>query len=101
MCQHIVRVLDKVAREMDLTPRERALVTRRRVEFAAVLSLHQGKRAFLAGNHEQAVTLLKEANAHLRRRKIGLALVLIRLVPRLLLRAYDLRDRFVFGASTR
>jgi glycosyltransferase involved in cell wall biosynthesis len=101
MCQHIVRVLDKVSREMDLTPRERALVTSRRAEFAAMLRFHEGKRAFLAGDHERAVVHLKEANAHMHSRKIAFALLLIRLVPRLLLRAYDLRDRFVFGASTR
>ena len=34
MCQHIVRVLDKVAREMPLAPADRALVGARRKEFS-------------------------------------------------------------------
>jgi hypothetical protein len=101
MCQHIVRVLDKTAREMHLTPRQRAVVAARREEFAALLRLHEGKRAFFAGDHKRAVAALTEANVYLRRRKLAIALVLLRIMPGLLLRAYDLRDRLVFGASTR
>ena len=35
------------------------------------------------------------------RRKLTAAIALMRIVPNLLLRAYDLRDRLIFGASTR
>ncbi len=101
MCQHIVRVLDKATRDLRLTPDELALVAARRAEFSALLRLHEGKRAFFAGDFHRAVTALTEANAHLRRRKIGLAVVCLRFVPGLLLRAYDLRDRLIFKASTR
>jgi hypothetical protein len=69
--------------------------------FAAILRLHQGKRAFFAGDHRRAVTLLTEANDELRRPKLGMTVMLMRVMPGLLLRAYDLRDRLVFGASTR
>jgi glycosyltransferase involved in cell wall biosynthesis len=101
MCQHIVRVLDKVVREMTLTPAQLALVAERRAHFSALLRLHEGKRAFFAGNHKEAVQALSEANAHLGRRKIALAVLLLRLMPGLLLRAYDIRDRLVFKTSTR
>jgi glycosyltransferase involved in cell wall biosynthesis len=101
MCQHIVRVLDKAARELKLTERERALIASRRAMFAATLQLHQGKRAFFAGDHARAVMLLAAANDHLRRPKLAAAVMLMRFIPGLLLRAYDLRDRLVFGASTR
>ena len=101
MCQHIVRVLDKTAREMDLTPAERELIARRRGEFAALQRLHEGRRAFFAGAHREATEALTEANKVLRRRKLALALPLLRLMPGVLLRAYDLRDRLVFKASTR
>ena len=101
MCQHIVRVLDKAARELRLTPAELALIATRRAEFSALLRLHEGRHAFFAGDFHRAVTALTEANAHLRRRKIGLAVVCLRFVPGLLLRAYDLRDRLIFKASTR
>ena len=101
MCQHIVRVLDKAARELRLTPAQLALIATRRAEFSALLRLHEGRRAFFAGDFHRAVTALTEANAFLHRRKIGLAVVCLRFVPGLLLRAYDLRDRLIFKASTR
>ncbi len=101
MCQHIVRVLDKVQGAMSLTSSEIDLVTERRAYFTALLRLHQGKRAFFAGDHKEAVEALTEANAVLRRRKIMAALLLLRIMPGLLLRAYDMRDRLVFRTSTR
>jgi glycosyltransferase involved in cell wall biosynthesis len=101
MCDHIVRVFDKAMRQLELTPAERALVAERRAHFAALLRMHQGKRAFFAGDAAAAVEALTEANLHLRRRKLAAAAMLIRFVPGLLLRAYDWRDRFVFKASTR
>lgn len=101
MCQHIVRVLDKAARELPLTPAQRTLVAGRRAYFAALLRLHEGKQAFFAGDHAGALRALSDANVHLRRRKIALAILLLRFVPGLLLRAYDMRDRLVFRTSTR
>ena len=101
MCAHIVRVLDKAARELTLMPDERAAVRSRREHFAALGRLHEGKRAFFAGDHGRAAELLAGANDYFKRPKLALAATLMRFVPGLLLRAYDLRDRLVFGASTR
>ncbi|HEY7501975.1 MAG TPA: glycosyltransferase family A protein [Vicinamibacterales bacterium] len=101
MCQHIVRVFDKAMRELPLTQSQRALVVERRAHFAALLRMHEGKRAFFAGDARTAIDALSEANLHLRRRKLAAAVMAIRVMPGLLLRAYDWRDRFVFKASTR
>ena len=101
MCQHIVRVLDKAARELTLTAAERALIADRRAYFTAMLRMNEGKRAFFAGDHKAALHALTEANAYLRRRKISIAILLLRIMPGLLLRAYDMRDRLVFKTSTR
>jgi glycosyltransferase involved in cell wall biosynthesis len=101
MCQHIVRVLDKTARNSTLTPAQAALVADRRAYFTALLRLHEGKRAFFAGEHKQALQALSEANARLRRIKLTMAILLLRIMPGLLLRAYDARDRLVFRTSTR
>jgi glycosyltransferase involved in cell wall biosynthesis len=101
MCHHIVRVLDKAARELPLTPGQRSLVAERREYFRAMLRMHEGKKAFFAGDHKEALHALTEANAYLRRRKIAMAILLLRFVPGLLLRAYDMRDRLVFKTSTR
>jgi hypothetical protein len=101
MCQHIVRVLDKAGHTMALTPAQAALVADRRAYFTALLRLHEGKRAFFAGDHRQALQALSEANARLRRIKLAAAILLLRIMPGLLLRAYDARDRLVFRTSTR
>jgi glycosyl transferase family 2 len=101
MCQHIVRVLDKTARAMALTPAQAELVADRRAYFMALLRFHEGKRAFFAGDRKAALSALTEANVRLRRIKIAIAILLLRVMPNLLLRAYDARDRLVFRTSTR
>ena len=101
MCQHIVRVLDKTTRTMTLTPAQADLIADRRAHFMALLRFHEGKRAFVSGNREQALAALTEANVRLKRVKIAVAIVLLRVMPNLLLRAYDARDRLVFRTSTR
>jgi glycosyltransferase involved in cell wall biosynthesis len=101
MCQHIVRVFDKATRQLPLTEAQRALVAERRAHFAALLRMHEGKRAFFRGDAPAAIEALTEANLHLRRRKLAAAVMAMRIMPGLLLRAYDWRDRFVFRTSTR
>lgn len=101
MCQHIVRVLDKAMRELTLTQQERAVMVERRREFAALLRFHEGKRAFLAGSYDEAAAALTDANQYLNRVKLTMAVVLMRMMPRVLLKAYDLRARIVFGGLAR
>ena len=101
MCHHIIRVLDKAARELDLSARERQVIAERRRDFEAMLRLHEGKRAFLAGSYHEAATALTDANRHLNRLKLTMAVLLLRVFPGLLLRAYGLRHRIVFGGAAR
>jgi hypothetical protein len=86
---------------MNLTPEQAALVADRREYFTALLRLHEGKRAFFSGDHKLALGALTAANVRLRRTKLSLAILLLGIMPGLLLRAYDVRDRLVFRASTR
>jgi len=101
MCRHIVRVLDKARDEMQLSPAEAAVVARRRAHFEAIGRLHEGRQAFFSGDNAAAVEALTEANAVLRRRKIGIALLVLRYAPNLLRQLYTARDRFIFGINTR
>lgn len=96
-----VQVYDKFAARPDLTPRERAAVLAQRERFQADLRFTEGKKAFFRGDVATAIARMTTANAVYRSRKIAATLVLLRLAPRLLLRAYDLRDRFVYGTTTR
>lgn len=101
MCQHIVFVLDKVRGWPELTEAQRDLLAARRAHYAAWLRFHQGKRAFFEGDRGAALAALTEANVHLRSVKLSISLLLLRLTPGLLRRAYDLRDRVVFRATSR
>ncbi len=96
-----LRVLEKVRRTLSLSPEDLAVVDRRCAYVRAMMKLFEGKRAFFAGDVEAAVDSLTQANACLGSRKLALALWLLRLSPGLLLRAYDLRDRYIFRLNTK
>lgn len=89
----LLRVLDKAERTLDLTERERAALDEMRRGVSADLDLQEGKSAFFRGDCEAALARLRAANAQLRSRKLALVIFLLRLSPRWLRRAYDLRER--------
>jgi glycosyltransferase involved in cell wall biosynthesis len=96
-----LKLLEKVVRTMNLSPEEAEAVERQRAEIYALLRLHEGKKAFFQGDAGVAIEGLAEANAYYGSRKLALMLILLRLTPRLLMRAYDIRDRFLFGTNTK
>jgi glycosyltransferase involved in cell wall biosynthesis len=101
MCKHILRVLEKTEQTLALTQAEGDVLRRQRRRYEAELNFNEGKRAFFRGDTETAIDRLAKANALLPSRKIALALRLLRLAPRALLHAYNLRDRFYFRADTK
>jgi glycosyltransferase involved in cell wall biosynthesis len=101
LSEHILAVLRKVKERDDLTAAERATVENRYEHFHALLRLHQGKHAFFSGDTAGAIKGLTEANRFFRNRKTSFTLMMLRVAPRLLLRAYDLRDRFYFRMITK
>ena len=101
LSEHILEVLRKVRQREDLTPSERATVESQYEHFHALLRLHEGKRAFFSGDTAGAIDGLTEANRFFRNRKTAFTLMMLRVAPRLLLRAYDLRDRFYFRMITK
>jgi glycosyltransferase involved in cell wall biosynthesis len=101
LSRHVIRVLEKVKDTMTLTPAERATVEHNEQRFHALLSFHEGKRAFFLGDTAAAIHGLTEANRFFRNRKTAITLMMLRIAPRLLLRAYDLRDRLYFRMITK
>jgi glycosyltransferase involved in cell wall biosynthesis len=101
MCRDILRVLDKAGRTPGLGEGDRRVLARERERFHALLRLQEGKRAFMRGDARAALKGLGEANRYFRSRKLALAMLLLKVAPGLLLRAYDLRDRYVLKTSTR
>ena len=101
LSEHILAVLEKVKQRDDLTASERATVENQYEHFHALLRLHQGKHAFFSGDTAGAIKGLTEANRFFRNRKTSFTLMMLRVAPRLLLRAYDLRDRFYYRMITK
>ncbi len=101
MCTHYLQVLNKVERTMALTPAERETVERQCAHVRAMLSLHEGKRAFFRGDALVAIEKLNAANAYYNNPKLTLTLQLMRHAPRLLMSVYNMRDRFILRASTK
>ena len=101
LSEHVIQVLDKVKQTMTLTPSERDCVDLHQQRFQALLNFHKGKRAFFAGDTAGAIQGLTEANRFFRNRKTAFTVMMLRVAPRLLLRAYDLRDRLYFRMITK
>jgi glycosyltransferase involved in cell wall biosynthesis len=101
MCTHILQVLEKAGRTLELTAEEQEVVTHELARWQATLALHKAKKHFFLGESTEAYNYLREANRFFQRRKLALAGLMIRVFPRALLHAYDLRDRIVFRRSTR
>jgi len=101
LSKHILKVLAKVKQTMALTPSERMTVENQLEHFHALLRLHEGKHAFFSGDTAGAIDGLTEANRFFRKRKVSFTVMMLRIAPRFLLRAYDLRDRLYFRMITK
>lgn len=101
LSRHIIRVLDKIKQTMQLTPSEEASVDFHQRRFHALLNFYEGKHAFFSGDTAGAIQGLTEANRFFRNRKTAFTVMMLRIAPRLLLRAYDLRDRLYFRMVTK
>jgi glycosyltransferase involved in cell wall biosynthesis len=102
MSRHILIVLDKCLHTLELTEPDRAVVREHRQRVAAELRFYEGKRAFFQRDFTAARNALEEANRVMRSRKLSLAILILRVAPRLLGAVYDARDRVLFrGARTK
>ena len=101
LSEHVLEVLTKVKQTMELTPSERATVDNQLEHFHALLRLHEGKRAFFSGDTAGAINGLTEANRFFRKRKVSFTVMMLRIAPKFLLRAYDLRDRLYYRMITK
>jgi hypothetical protein len=92
LSRDLLKILDKVVREMELTAEERAALDHQRADIAAMLSLSEGKQAFLEGDTKTAISKLKVAATQTKSWKLGAAIACLRLAPGILLRFYRLRE---------
>ena len=98
---HFQRVMEKIERTMNLTPDEQRIVQDRLTYIRAHRSLHEGKRAFFAGDTKTAISSLTRANNYMRSPKLSLTLGMLRVAPWLMLGLYEVRDRFIYRKDTK
>jgi glycosyltransferase involved in cell wall biosynthesis len=99
-CEGILKVLDKVQQTMSLTPSEEMALDQGRAYIHDRLQYYKGKTAFLLGDAKTAIENWKNANKSSRNRKLDLAIGLLQIAPKFLLRVYQLRDRFLYRSSS-
>lgn len=90
---NVLKVLDKVGKEMQLTTEERATLDRQRERGVATLDLLEGKRAFVEGDSRTAIAKLTRAADQTKSWRLQAAIAALRIAPGLLLRLYRMRER--------
>lgn len=100
MVEGFLAVLAKAANDPHLTAAQRDVVERQCEVQRASLELHKGRRAFLAGDTDAAVSHLTRANAQQKSLKLTVVLMLLRTAPGLLRSLYQWRDRHVYKLKT-
>ena len=95
MMHHLLAVLEKSARTLDLTRSERKAVDEQLRWNRSLLHVLEGKRALTDKSAEAAVADFQRANQHLRSTKLKLVIFLLRYMPRLALRVFSARERLL------
>ncbi len=96
-----LQVLKKAESRWQLTPSERKAMAATAARLRAAFELERGKDRLLRGDFQEAAVAIGKANKVYRRWKLRVALLLLRVAPHLLLRAYTLRERLVLGMHAR
>lgn len=91
MPKSAIAILEKFLRRADLTSDERRLAELALRDNEAQLSLALGKIALYAGNRQDALFHLGRANTVVKNRRIGAALLLLRIAPWVVYRLVHLR----------
>jgi glycosyltransferase involved in cell wall biosynthesis len=92
MYQGVRDVLEKCQRTLDLDDAERNVLALQLRRTIALQRLHEGRRAFVAGDYASARAALRDSNVELRSRKLAIASFLLRVAPGLAAWAYRVRD---------
>jgi hypothetical protein len=91
MCDHAGRVLVKMRTSVDLTDEERQILESAIRRFEGKKLFYEGKRAFMAGDIPLATDLLERANSCINSTRIRMILLAIRVMPRIVRKAYAWR----------
>ncbi len=94
-------VLDRTERSSELTDKERAALRQRVTTIEAGWRLEQGKAKLCHADFSAAAEDIRASNNYYQSRRLKILLLGLRFSPRLLLRAYNIRDHFLMGTKTK
>lgn len=95
MTRNLLRVFEKAAATLQLTPAEREVLNEQINDQRAMLNLFEGKHALTAGNTTAALTSFQKANEHRRRPKLSAVIFLLRYAPFLVRWVFTARERLL------
>jgi glycosyltransferase involved in cell wall biosynthesis len=94
LASNVLKVLNKVGREMELTARERVTLDGRRLGLEAMVNLLGGKKALIEGDLPRAITMLTAAADHSPKWKLRATVATLRLAPGIVRQLYRVRERW-------
>jgi glycosyltransferase involved in cell wall biosynthesis len=92
MFESFIGVLSKIAQRPDVSARDREIVARQILVEQTRLELEQGKRAFLAGDREAAISYLSRAYLQQKSLRLALILQMLRVAPGFMKMLYQWRQ---------
>jgi len=101
LARNKVDMMERLRRRLDLNPSAEAALKNAISLRTAELHLLLGKRAMFDRDFRSAIDHLTEANSYFHSRKLKVTIPLLKVVPRLVLGVYNLRDRFVYEGQTK
>ena len=101
MCESKIAVYQKLANTLSLPSHVRHTIQDQIRKCGAELSFERGRQQFIAGQYEQSVLALEQANEYYRSLKLRLIVAGLRAAPRLLRHVYNIRHGLLTGNSFR
>ncbi|HQZ96569.1 MAG TPA: glycosyltransferase family 2 protein [Pyrinomonadaceae bacterium] len=90
--ERAIDVFKRLDRDLDLSSEQRSILKRRIAGFESDLEMEKGKAFLIGGNFDLARRSFREANRHRRSLKLTAISVMLRLVPRLVLKIYKVNN---------
>lgn len=92
MTRHLLAVFEKCRRTLGLTRAEQNALDEQISRNRSLLHLFEGKRALSTGGAKAALADFERANQHLKSKKLKMVILLLRFMPRVVIRVFTMRE---------
>jgi len=101
LARNKIEMMERLRSRLNLNPSQEAVLTNAISLRNAELHLLLGKKAMFERDFERAIEHLTQANSYFHSNKLKVTIPLLKVVPRLVLGIYNLRDRFVYEGHSK